>query len=108
MQAGKLRHRVTLERLTGERGAAGGVNDVWQAVGIRWASVKPLIGREWVAAAAANTEISHDVMMRADSLTSTITPRDRLIFDGRTLDIQSAMNVDERGREMRVLCVERP
>jgi len=108
MQAGRLRHRVTIQRLTGERGAAGGVNDVWQDIGTRWASVKPLSGREWVAAAAANTEISHDVMLRCDSITRSITPRDRLSFEGRALDIQAVMEVDERGRELRVLCKERP
>ncbi len=108
MQAGRLRHRVTIERLTGERGDAGGISDEWQVIGTRWASVKPLTGREWVQAAAANTEISHDVMTRADSLTATLTPRDRLRFKGRTLDIQAVMDTDERGQEMRIMCKERP
>lgn len=108
MRIGNLRHRVTLQRLTGERGAAGGANDTWQDIGLRWASVKPLSGREWVNAAAANTEISHDVMLRADSLTKTLTPRDRLLFGGRVFDIQAVRNVDEVGAEMRLMCKERP
>ena len=108
MQAGKLRHRVTLQRLTGDRGPAGGVNDAWADIGIRWASVRPLTGREWTAAAAANTQVSHDVMLRHDSLTTTLTPRDRLIFESRIFDIQAAIDVEERGREIRLMCVERP
>ena len=111
MQAGRLRHRVTIERLTGERGDAGGISDEWQVIGTRWASVKPLTGREWGQAAAANTRISQHLltgMTRADTLTTTLTPRDRLRFKGRTLDIQAVMNTDERGQEMRIMCKERP
>lgn len=108
MQAGRLRHRVTIQRLTGAIGPTGGVADAWQDIGIRWASVKPLAGREWANAVAQQTEITHDVMLRADSLTRTLTPRDRLRFAGRTLDIQAVRNVDEDNAEMRLLCAERP
>ena len=55
MDAGKLRHRVTIERFT--QGAqdpnTGDIINQWQVLRVVWASFEPVSGREFIAASAA-------------------------------------------------------
>ena len=50
MQAGKLRHRVTFQRLTKTRGLSGGEKQEWVDVCTVWARISPLSGKYLFAA----------------------------------------------------------
>lgn len=54
MQAGKLRHRVTIqEPVMVQNPETGAVNKTWQDIATVWAEVSPLSAREFIAAQAS-------------------------------------------------------
>jgi SPP1 family predicted phage head-tail adaptor len=105
IEAGQLRHRVTIERPTRtEHPATGERLLAWQDVATVWAGVRPLTAREAAANAQTQANVTHEVTMR---YTSALTADCRLRFGGRVLDITGIRNVDERNRELRVSAVEK-
>lgn len=81
----------------------GVVTETWGAEQGLWASVEPLAGRELERALMVVAAATHKVTMR---YWAGVSARDRLIFDNRTLNIESVRNVDERNRELVLICVE--
>jgi SPP1 family predicted phage head-tail adaptor len=110
MQAGKLRHRVTIQRLSaGSPGqdAGGTPDDGWGALFTCWAEVMPLRGRELVAAQQVHPEVTGTIRIRyrADY---PLTSKDRAVYDSRIYDILAAINVEERNREVLLYVKEGP
>lgn len=103
MRAGRLRHRVTIQENVGSENNFGETVDDWQAVTTRWAAVDPLRGRERFEAQQISAEVSHRVTMR---YFADLTPTMRLVYDGRVLEIEAVIDVEERGRELELLCRE--
>lgn len=64
MQAGKLRHRVTLQRYEETRDDMGAVIETWVDVATVWAAVEPLSVREFISAQAGQSEISARITIR--------------------------------------------
>jgi SPP1 family predicted phage head-tail adaptor len=105
MRAGRLRHRVTVQAFT-ELGvdAVGTPQGQWDATAIDVAAeVTPLSGSELLAAQQVGAETTHVVRMRYGT---TVTPRHRLLFGARILEIESAPNVEERNKELLLRCRE--
>lgn len=101
--AGRLRHRVAIQRATRTRDSFGEAIRTWSTLATVWASVEPLRGREFFDAEMVQAEVSHRVIMRAyPGLQAT----DRLLYEGRVLEIQAVIDVRERGREYQVMCRE--
>lgn len=46
MNAGQLRHRVTIQQLTKVEDEGGGYAEVWTDVATVWAAIKPMRGNE--------------------------------------------------------------
>lgn len=105
IQAGKLRHRVEHETGTTTTADSGQVTTTWTTAGTYWAQVSPASSREAYWARQQFSETTHVVTMRVGP---TITTRDRLIYDGRILEIISVYVVDELGETLRLACKERP
>ncbi|HEY1068852.1 MAG TPA: phage head closure protein [Pirellulales bacterium] len=109
--AGTYNRRVQIQRNAADPEADGdAVGEVapdFATIGRRWASVQPLSGREYFAAQQAVSDVTHTVKLRADSLTKTITPSDRLLFGDRVLGILVTRNLGEAGVEIELACVER-
>jgi len=103
MNSGKLRHPVDVQRVVETRDAAGGVIRNWATIDTVWASVRPLQGREYLEAQQVNANISHKVMMR---YYDELNPTYRLRHDGRTLNIISIADADERNQEHVITCAE--
>lgn len=97
-----MRHRVEIQTVVETRDAHGGVSRTWNTDAIRWASIEPLTGREYFQAAQINSAITHKVIMRDYAL----TPKQRLVYDSRTFEIQSVKNIVELGAQIEVLCTE--
>ena len=105
MRAGKLRTRVEVQRIDEERDKQGGIVSSWTTIAHRWASVVPLSGREYWSAQQVQSDVTHKVQLRyLEGLTSK--DRLRLLHSQRVLNIQSVLDVDERHREMQLMCVE--
>lgn len=103
MQAGKLRHRVDIQKPTNAQNSLGETVPTFVDQDRVWAEVMPLSGRELLAARQTTGEVTHQVTIRwRDGL----TPTHRIRFGTRIFEILSVINVEERNREMRVLCKE--
>lgn len=68
-----------------------------------WADIHPKTAREANQFAHINSQISHTVIMR---YSPEIQMDRRLVFNGRHFDIVGIVNVQERNRELQVLCSE--
>lgn len=103
MRAGKLRHRVIIQKATETRDAHGGITRTWADVSTVWASVEPLSGREFLDASQTEADISHRVRIRHYD---DLTPSHRIVHGGRHLNIETIMNRDERDIELELMCKE--
>lgn len=65
MQAGKLRHRITLQRAeTAQDPLTGEITKQWRTVDNVWGEVVPLSAREYLAARATQSEVSARMVIR--------------------------------------------
>jgi SPP1 family predicted phage head-tail adaptor len=105
MQAGRLRHRVTIQQEAVIKGALGGQAKSWVDVVTVWEAVEPIRGREFFAAQQVNSEVTHRVTIR---YRTGVTAKMRLVFQGRVLDISAPpIDVEERHRDLQLMCIER-
>ena len=87
-----LQHFVTLQKEVRTADGGGGYALSWQDVVKVRAQVKPLSGRERLAAMKLEASVTHKVVIRyRDGVTAAM----RLLFRGRPLNIRSVINVDE-------------
>lgn len=109
MQAGKLRHRVTVQRPTTTASASGAPQTTWAAHCTRWSEVATGQRAERILNGREISEGTVAVLLRADGLTRQITNKYRvLLSDGRVLDVESAHSPDPRGTQIALSCRERP
>lgn len=104
MQAGKLRHRVTIQTQTATQGTFGEPADTWTDVDTVWASVEPLSGREFLDARQMQADVTTRVTIR---YLAGVIPSMRVKYGTRTLDILGVVNREERDRTMELMCREK-
>lgn len=105
MQAGKLRERITIQEEIVTRDSFGAEVNPWRNVATVWASVRPgSSGERFVAAAdQVQATISHTIRIR---YRAGVNPKQRLLWDGKYLGIQSTVDPDGRKRDLVLLCLE--
>lgn len=105
MESGKLRHRVIIEKRTTPetQGDLGEPTTTWVTHLAVYAQINPLQGREFYDAQRINPELTHNILIR---YREGITPDMRISFGTRTFEIISIVNVEERNRELRLVCKE--
>lgn len=103
MQAGKLRHRIDIQRPAGGEDTYGAPDEAWDLFLTAHASVEPRSGLERTEDQAVAAEVTHVVRIR---YREGVTPDMRVKFGDRVLEIESVVDVDERGRELVLLCKE--
>jgi SPP1 family predicted phage head-tail adaptor len=103
MQAGRLRHQVTLETQSTILDTFGEESNAWTATATVWASIEPISGRERLLASGTQADITHRIRMR---YRSGVAPRMRVTFGTRHFDIVSVANREERNRELELMCQE--
>lgn len=96
-----LRHKVQLQAKTVTQSGTGQPVESWGTVDTVWAAVEPVSGREFFAAAAVWAETTFKVTVR---YRPDITPLNRIIHDGKLLDIQAVLNVEGKGRYLEIVC----
>lgn len=101
MRAGRLDQRVTVEQLVTIGDSWGGTVEAWAPLMTVWAAVEPLVGREYLAAQAAQSEVTARVTMR---YRRGITAQDRVIHDGTIYGIESLVDVRSGHRELVLMC----
>ncbi|MEX6663692.1 phage head closure protein [Pseudomonas sp. W2-17] len=89
MRAGKLRHHVMLQRAEySQDPVTGEVTPSWVEVGKVWAAIEPLSAREFIAAAAGQSEVAARIVIRyRPGITSTM----RVLYRGKVYNIQGVL-----------------
>lgn len=104
MQAGQLRHRVTIEKpVQGADNEYGEPAITWTKVCKRWASIEPLSGREYFQAAQVQSEVSHRIIMR---YYAGFQHDWRIKYGSRVFGVVSVTHTGELKRETQLMAVE--
>lgn len=101
MKAGALDQRIVIERLVEGYDELGQPINDWLPIVTTWAHVEPLVGREYLAAAALVAEVTARIRMR---YRPGITAADRIIHGGTTYGITSVADVHSSRRELHLMC----
>jgi len=96
MQAGKLRHRVIIQKHDQSQDpATGEIVTAWVNVATVWAAIEPLSAREFIAAQAGQSQISARATIRyTDGLDATM----RLLHNGAAYNIEGVLPDPKSGR----------
>lgn len=103
MDIGKLKHRVTFQKLEQTKNEFGEMLGEWTDVCTVWGQVGPVSGRQFFAAKQINNEISHNVYIR---YRRDLLPNMRIKYKERVFDILYMMNVNEDNTLMQIYCKE--
>src|SRR5690242_6032167 len=108
MQAARLRHSVTIERLAAgspQQDAGGAPDESWTSFATTYAEIAPLRGRELFAAQQVNAEVTGTIRIRyREGVTSAM----RVTFQGRHYDILAVVDPLERHQELLLYVREGP
>ncbi|MBH3202572.1 phage head closure protein [Serratia marcescens] len=97
MQAGKLRHRITLQKpVKVQDTTSGEMIDTWQDVSNLWAEVSPLSAREFVSAQAMQNAVTTRITVR---YRQDIEPKYRILFRGKIFNIEGILSDPKSGLE---------
>jgi SPP1 family predicted phage head-tail adaptor len=75
----------------------------WETFATVWASIEPLIGREYFGQQREQATVSHKIRMRHQP---GITHKMRVTWGTRLFEIESVLNVGERDRELLLMVSE--
>lgn len=98
LNAGKLRHRVQVQRQVEIRNQQNGaVSIAWENIdGPCWAEIAPLSAREFVQSAAVQSNVTARITMRwRDDLTASM----RIVHNGKVYNIAGVLADQDSGRE---------
>ena len=101
MRSGQLDQRISVERLVEGYDELGQPINTWLPIITTWAAVEPLVGREYLAAAALVAEVTARIRMR---YRPGITAADRVIHGGTTYGVTSVADVHSSRRELHLMC----
>lgn len=103
VDAGKLRHRVAIERATFAQNSLGENVPTWAILATVWGSVDPLRGREAFMIQQYQADADFRIRIR---FYPGITTKDRLVYNGRVFNIININNLAERDRTLEIICKE--
>lgn len=104
MNPGELRDRASFSQLADTLpDDYGESEEVWTRYMSRWVADEPLRGRELFQAKQAQSLVNHRIKMR---YSSRVKPQHRLEVSGRTLQVDSVIDLKNRNHEMHLMCTE--
>lgn len=101
--AGRLRHRIIIEKPTRTKDAAGGTIETFATFAEMWAEIIPTSGDEFFESQRVDTAITHRIRIRH---IDGVLPDMRVNFKGRFFDIRRIQHVAERGFDDILICRE--
>lgn len=105
--AGRLRHRVTLQQYTGAADSYGDPlyadDSQWSDVCNVWAAIDPVSGREFYAAEQAQSAVTHKITLRWRSGVSAAW---RVVLGRRVFRILSVIDWEERHESLLLMTQE--
>lgn len=103
MRGGKLRDKVTIQKLTTSQDSYGGVTESWSTQASVWANVEYLSGNELFRAQQANSQAKGRVTIRRRT---DIEPTMRILHGSDYLEIISVYPSDNMGKATELLFKE--
>lgn len=104
MDFSKMRHRITFMKPNEIRQNIMSENvPIYTEYMTVWAYVAPKTGREYDEAQKLRAETTYNVTTR---YFPNITTDMQIMFQGRTLKIESVLNISERNEELRIVASE--
>ncbi|WP_292077565.1 MULTISPECIES: phage head closure protein [Brevundimonas] len=104
MRAGELDRRVTLQRAVITRDDYNNEVSTWGDLASVWAKYEPVSDGEKFRAGERASEIGARFTIRYSSQVSDLTPKDQLVFSGRTYAITRVKEIGRRfGLEITVV-----
>lgn len=108
MRAGQYRRRIELQSSAStEQDESGQLRKdynqiLWTTYATVWARVVALQGQEAVNAKQLVANVTHQVTIR---YRAGVSPQHRILYDGKRLEIQSALPTEDKS-DLVMLCVE--
>ena len=89
MEAGKLRHRIGIERLnhSAQDPSTGDIVQAWEPLKTVYAAVEPVSGKEFIQSAATQAQISARITVRH----TDVTQADRIVHKGLFYNIHAVL-----------------
>jgi SPP1 family predicted phage head-tail adaptor len=106
--AAQYKTRVTIQQPVETVNAISEFTQTWETYIERWAEVLPSGGREFQAALSTNPMLQSIVRLRSDTETRAITPKMRISFNDRTLNIDAVFDERDGWRQVVIHCSEEP
>jgi len=103
MRAGRLRHRVTLQKLSLYQDTTGAKINRYTNVITVWAEINPFKGKEFFDSHKEIGEITHKIIIR---YYEGINRDWRIKFGNRTFNVLSVINTGERNLYIEIICKE--
>jgi SPP1 family predicted phage head-tail adaptor len=103
MSSGEMRQRISIQKKVVGRDSFGAEAITWSQLAEVWATAEPLRGQEYLEARRLQSDL--DIRFRI-RFREGIVPSMRVVYNGRTFDIVSAIHVKEMRREIQLMCKE--
>jgi SPP1 family predicted phage head-tail adaptor len=100
MQAGNLRHRITIQQRSTSEDALGQQVLAWTDVATIWCRVEQLSGRELMTASAERAENTARITVR---YRADLVEKMRILYGATIYDITSVSDIEGRRRELEVM-----
>lgn len=108
MRSGALRHRVTVQQLVAgspQQKPTGEPDTSWVDYCTVWASIDPVLGREYFAADQIQSDVDTKIRMRYEvGVNDEITAAMRVVHGAVLYNIKTPINVNQRGVEWLLYC----
>ena len=108
ISAGMLTRRIKIQRPSTIKDSVGAPCRSWLDVATVWADTQPLSGKEAVIANRISAELSHQIIVRYQSLFDNPqqVAQMRVLYKARIFNIHSALNEDEKRTQIILLASE--
>lgn len=108
ISAGMLTRRIKIQRPSTIKDSVGAPCRSWLDVATVWADIQPLSGKEAVIANRISAELSHQIIVRYQSLFGNPqqVAQMRVLYKARIFNIHSALNEDEKRTQIILLASE--
>jgi SPP1 family predicted phage head-tail adaptor len=103
MQAGRMRKRVELQHFSENQNDYGEKIRDYTTYATVWAEIKPLQGKELEHAQQISAETDFRIRIRYHS---AVASEHRVVYGERVFEITAVKNIEERNKELILMCKE--
>lgn len=100
---GRLRYKVELQSATNTSDGAGGFSQTYSTIANLFADIRPTNGDESYRQGKVQEKLTHKIYIRHRN---DIKTDYKILYDQRTFNIKSIINIDERDRFLELTCSE--